>query len=326
MKRGFAIASSVLGFVAAGCFGAFAQAATTPPVKTTRAAHVPYISSGVRVAGVRVGGLGAGAAARAVDAAFAKPLPVVVDGTTYELQPTHVAKAYVPGAVGRAHSATEGDNVGLTVVVRGADVRAFVARIAAHVDRKGVPARLGLSGGQPSITGNIPGHALRQEAVVIAVVHALTVSTRLPVRFKTVSVPASTTRSDIGPVVLINRSLNRLTYFGDGLERRFPVATGQAIYPTPAGRFHIVVKWKDPWWYPPTYDSWAAGLKPVPPGPGNPLGTRWMGLSVPGVGIHGTDDPGSIGYSVSHGCIRMQVPDAEWLFDHVSIGTTVFIV
>jgi lipoprotein-anchoring transpeptidase ErfK/SrfK len=87
-----------------------------------------------------------------------------------------------------------------------------------------------------------------------------------------------------------------------------------------------VVKWKNPWWYPPTQDSWAKGLKPVPPGPGNPLGTRWMGLSAPGVGIHGTDEPSSIGYSASHGCIRMQVPDAEWLFDHVDVGTTVYVV
>ncbi len=67
-------------------------------------------------------------------------------------------------------------------------------------------------------------------------------------------------------------------------------------------------------------DDWARGLKPVPPGPDNPLGTRWMGLSAPGVGIHGTDEPTSIGYSASHGCIRMQVPDAEWLFDHVDVG------
>jgi len=64
----------------------------------------------------------------------------------------------------------------------------------------------------------------------------------------------------------------------------------------------------------------------VPPGPGNPLGTRWMGLSVPGVGIHGTPDAASIGYSASHGCIRMRIPDAEWLFEHVSEGTPVFIV
>jgi lipoprotein-anchoring transpeptidase ErfK/SrfK len=51
-----------------------------------------------------------------------------------------------------------------------------------------------------------------------------------------------------------------------------------------------------------------------------------MGLSAPGVGIHGTNNDASIGYSVSHGCIRMHVSDAEWLFNHVDIGTPVFIV
>jgi lipoprotein-anchoring transpeptidase ErfK/SrfK len=115
-------------------------------------------------------------------------------------------------------------------------------------------------------------------------------------------------------------------YRGARYVRQFHVATGQAIYPTPLGNFHIVVKWENPTWYPPTQDAWAKGLKPVPPGPNNPLGTRWMGIDAPGVGIHGTDEPASIGYSESHGCIRMLVPDAEWLFEHVTVGTPVFIV
>ena len=51
-----------------------------------------------------------------------------------------------------------------------------------------------------------------------------------------------------------------------------------------------------------------------------------MGISAPYVGIHGTPDAASLGYSLSHGCIRMQIPDAEWLFEHVSVGATVFIV
>ena len=67
------------------------------------------------------------------------------------------------------------------------------------------------------------------------------------------------------------------------------------------------------------------GEKPVPPGPGNPLGTRWMGLDAAGVGLHGTPDAASIGYSASHGCIRMRIPDAEWLFTQVSVGTPVYI-
>ena len=73
-------------------------------------------------------------------------------------------------------------------------------------------------------------------------------------------------------MILINRAANRLTLFrpDNQLWRVFPVATGQAIYPTPAGRFSIIVKWVNPTWYPPTQDAWAAGLKPVPPGPGQP--------------------------------------------------------
>jgi lipoprotein-anchoring transpeptidase ErfK/SrfK len=51
-----------------------------------------------------------------------------------------------------------------------------------------------------------------------------------------------------------------------------------------------------------------------------------MGTSAAGVGIHGTPDAASIGYSASHGCIRMQIPQAEWLFEHVRIGTPVVIV
>ena len=97
------------------------------------------------------------------------------------------------------------------------------------------------------------------------------------------------------------------------------VAVGQSQYPTPVGRFEIIEKQLNPWWYPPN-SAWAAGEKPVPPGPGNPLGTRWMGLSAPGVGLHGTPDAASVGYSASHGCIRMRIPDAEWLFVHVRVG------
>jgi lipoprotein-anchoring transpeptidase ErfK/SrfK len=134
------------------------------------------------------------------------------------------------------------------------------------------------------------------------------------------------TRRNFGPVIVIRRNSNRLLlYDGMKFRRFFAVATGQRQYPTPLGRFKIVVKWKNPWWYPPK-SPWAAGQKPIPPGPDNPLGTRWMGLSAPGVGIHGTPSDASIGYSVSHGCIRMHIPQAEWLFNHVDVGTTVFIV
>ena len=146
------------------------------------------------------------------------------------------------------------------------------------------------------------------------------------VELRTRPIAPTVTRKNYGPVIVIHRGSNRLLLFrGARYWRVFPVATGQSVYPTPLGRFQILVKWKDPWWYPPP-DPWAAGEKPTPPGPGNPLGPRWMGLSAPGVGIHGTNNESSIGYSVSHGCIRMHVADALWLFDHVEIGTTVYII
>jgi lipoprotein-anchoring transpeptidase ErfK/SrfK len=152
-------------------------------------------------------------------------------------------------------------------------------------------------------------------------------STRPPLQLITHPVQPRVTPANYGPVIVISRSSNTLVlYDGTQAVQSFHVATGQARYPTPAGLWHIVTMQRDPWWYPPTQDDWAKGLKPVPPGPDNPLGTRWMGLDAAGVGIHGTDAPTSIGYSVSHGCIRMQVPEAEWLFEHVHVGTPVIIL
>jgi lipoprotein-anchoring transpeptidase ErfK/SrfK len=135
------------------------------------------------------------------------------------------------------------------------------------------------------------------------------------------------TRANYGKVIVIGRDSHRLRlYDGRRLVQEFGVATGQTAYPTPLGIFSIVTMQRDPWWIPPPNAEWARGAKPIPPGPGNPLGTRWMGLSAAAVGIHGTPDAASIGYSASHGCIRMRIPDATWLFDHVVVGTPVAIV
>jgi lipoprotein-anchoring transpeptidase ErfK/SrfK len=171
------------------------------------------------------------------------------------------------------------------------------------------------------------GVAVLKDAMQAAIVRELIGGSRTPLLLTTTTIAPAKAPSQFGPVIVVDRAKNALKlYDSRRLVRTIPVATGQAIYPTPAGIFKIVDKQKNPWWYPPTYDAWAHGLKPVPPGPDNPLGTRWMGLSVPGVGIHGTDEPTSIGYSASHGCIRMHVPDAEWLFSRVATGTPVVIV
>lgn len=125
--------------------------------------------------------------------------------------------------------------------------------------------------------------------------------------------------------IVISRSANTLTLFRSGaVLRTYKVATGAAKFPTPAGDFRIVDMQVNPTWTPPD-SEWARDAKPIPPGPDNPLGTRWMGLDSPAVGIHGTNSPASLGYSVSHGCIRMAIPEAEELFNLVEAGTPVTI-
>jgi lipoprotein-anchoring transpeptidase ErfK/SrfK len=301
---------------------------TTATTTMTPAPALPAtIPAGVRVAGVKVGGLSPAEAVAAVQAAFARPLTVVVDRSRLVLDPRAYASAYVPTAVAKARIAAPHANVKLVVAVRGGPVRAWVSAVAKRFAREPVDATLAFRNDRPVITKDRVGRSLAAKRLTQRVIAALASNSRLPLRVHTKVVAPTVSSDAFGEVIVINRSINRLfLYDGEKLFRTFAVATGQAVYPTPRGTFHIVVKWKNPWWYPPTSSAWAKGLQPVPPGPNNPLGTRWMGLSVPGVGIHGTDAPSSIGYSVSHGCIRMQVPDAEWLFDHVDIGTTVYVV
>ena len=351
MKRLLAIGLFTLGFVVAGVFSGAVIAdvttstttsttpatttttttASTTTATTTTAATTPSppstIPAGVRVAGVRVGGLQPSEAVAAVQLAFRKPLTVVIDHSRLQIDPTRVAAAYAATAVARARSSNPGTNVKLVVAVRGAPLRAWVAKIAHRFSRPAVEAALRFRNTRPVIREARPGRELDPTHLTERIVSALSASSRLPVRVRTRTIVPQVTTDSFAESIVINRSINRLYLFGGTkLKRAFAVATGQSIYPTPRGRWHIVVKWKNPWWYPPVQDSWAKGLKPVPPGPSNPLGTRWMGLNAPGVGIHGTDEPGSIGYSASHGCIRMQVPDAEWLYEHVDVGTTVYIV
>src|SRR5262245_26039799 len=96
----------------------------------------------------------------------------------------------------------------------------------------------------------------------------------------------------------------------------FPVAVGKPATPSPAGTFTIVNRVTNPTYY-------AGGGKTVAPGAKNPIGTRWIGLSQKGYGIHGTDQPKSIGFAKSHGCIRLRNEDVERLFERVRTGDVV---
>jgi lipoprotein-anchoring transpeptidase ErfK/SrfK len=104
---------------------------------------------------------------------------------------------------------------------------------------------------------------------------------------------------------------------GDTVIKIWDTAVGAESTPSPCGNYTIVNRLSKPTWYQPG--------KAVPPGPSNPLGTRWLGLSIRGYGIHGTNVPGSIGKKASHGCIRMRNRDVEELFELVKAGDVVEI-
>ena len=93
-------------------------------------------------------------------------------------------------------------------------------------------------------------------------------------------------------------------YVNGKFVKSYPVAIGKPSTPTPVGTFTIINKQLNP---------------------GGPFGTRWMGLSIPGYGIHGTNNPASIGNAVSSGCIRMFNQDVNDLFNRVGVGTQVII-
>ncbi|MBE3590021.1 MAG: L,D-transpeptidase [Firmicutes bacterium] len=154
--------------------------------------------------------------------------------------------------------------------------------------------------------------------------------------------PAAVQAAPAAARIEINLSAYRLTlYQGDAAVASYRVAIGAPnrraggalrVTATPTGRFWIGKKTKNPSWIPPSWwireEGWSETFF-VPPGPANPLGLRWLGLSRPGYsgyGIHGTADEASIGRAVSLGCVRMRNADVVDLFDRVAVGTPVDIV
>lgn len=109
----------------------------------------------------------------------------------------------------------------------------------------------------------------------------------------------------------------------NGITTRYDVAVGQDDWQTPTGEFTVLNKLENPaWQHPLTKEE-------IPPGPDNPLGTRWIGFWTDGqaqIGFHGTNQEDLIGEAVSHGCVRMRNRDIQVLYDKVNVGTQVVVV
>ncbi|MFC4617924.1 L,D-transpeptidase [Camelliibacillus cellulosilyticus] len=125
------------------------------------------------------------------------------------------------------------------------------------------------------------------------------------------------------PFIIVNKLTNRLTFINENqMIMDVPVATGKSNHLTPEGLFIVVVKAKEPYYR----------KLNIPGGdPRNPLGSRWIGFNADGTdgrtyGVHGTNQPASIGRYITAGCIRMNKVDLEKLYDQVPLGTKILIV
>jgi len=119
--------------------------------------------------------------------------------------------------------------------------------------------------------------------------------------------------------IFVDKSLNILTLkFNDEIVKTYNVSTGENNS-TPIGTFKIINKIINPPWY-------KDGKEIPPTSPENILGSRWLGLDVPGIGIHGTTQPEAIGKQITQGCVRMRNNEVEELYSLVPLETEVTVV
>mgnify|MGYP005838577921 CR=1 FL=1 len=199
--------------------------------------------------------------------------------------------------------------------------------IAAAIDREVVNATLSFDfqTGKLTFHPSQDGLWMDVEATLMVVEESLLSRNRV-VEPVVVVTPPSLKSDDVQTVLVVDIMGNTLKWYNkDSLVNTYYVATGEPKYPTPLGKYYIIRKEENPVWINPNVE-WSKDMPPrIEPGPNNPLGVRALVTSAAGgtVLIHGTNNlvPGLH----SHGCIRM----ANWaileLFDHVSVGTPLFI-
>lgn len=193
------------------------------------------------------------------------------------------------------------------------DVRKTVGRNFVHVVQPGesiftIAQKFGLAVDHVAFANGFPPTAVEIEPGVSLIIPKQRV------------LPANPPRDGL----VLNLPERGVFVFRNGQFDRFvPVSIGdEKGFPTPTGQYHIIERIPNPTWYPP---SWAKEKGPVGPGPNNPLGKHWIGLSLPRTGIHGTNQPLNVGNSVTHGCIRAYPEAVARLFNEVKVGWPVRI-
>jgi len=313
------------------------------------------IAEGVTVAGIDVGGMGAGAARVRLEREFVEPMkrPVTVhhdkrtwvlgarearlDANVEQLVDEAVARSEEGGVLGRSFRRLSGGRVNAelrpTVTFSDRAVVRMIDKVRKGVERPALDARLRFTAAG---VDTAPGRrGLEVEASELhEAINAALVSPTGERRFvaETRKVAPKVTTKGLArrnPIVLIadRGSFKLKVYKQLKLSKSYPIAVGKAGNDTPAGQYTIANKAVNPAWQVPNSD-WAGALagRLIPGGvPENPLKARWLGITD-GVGIHGTSDRASIGSNASHGCLRMLIEDVVELYGQVPVGAKILIV
>lgn len=206
------------------------------------------------------------------------------------------------------------------------ELAAFVTEAMEGINRSPHDAYIDVSSGVAEVVPAKDGRTADFEQLMAQAREAL----KAPERAVDVGVartPAAMTDEGFGKFILVNLGSHTLSLYNrEEIVSSYPIACGSEEWPTCSGQWKVVKAEKNPTWYN-RGSEWAKEMPDsIPPGPGNPLGTRAITINGGGVLIHGTTDTWSIGRSASHGCIRMYMGDVEELFNHVTIGMPVYII
>jgi lipoprotein-anchoring transpeptidase ErfK/SrfK len=311
-------------------------------------ASADRILPGVRVGGIDVGGMTRSEALSAVrshaEAILERQVTIRVEDRTWvrsfgQLGVSGAVREAVGQAfaisgslswVARAYHRLADNPVERSITLeyryRGRPVRSLLRRAAAELHRPARDAAVRLEDGEIVFERAREGRALDTPAAVRAVMTDLR-SWRQEVRLDLEPVLPEITEEELGKTITIDLSTNTLRLL-DGFDvvRTYDVGTAMRGFRTPPGTWKVIEKQENPTWYNPDPDGWGAGMPlTIPGGPSNPLGTRALYLDAPGIRIHGTPDTGSVGFYVSHGCVRMRMWEVEKLYPLVPIDTPVLI-
>lgn len=303
---------------------------------------------GVRISGVDVSGLTESEAITKCKAELAqvenRPLTLRVDDEEYPIPPEQLSidieyEEMVRKAYHQAWSMNVFERMGRRFLNRHKQVDVplmtsyddeavsiFLQQALGSINRPPQDAYIDVTSGVPVIVAAKEGRSADHNQLYADTKRALATPDRV-VDVEVARTPAAMTDEVFGRFILVNLAAHKLSlYDREQLVCEFPIACGSNGHPSPPGIWKIASKQKNPVWRNPG-TAWAKGMPAYyPPGPNNPLGTRALRLNASAVAIHGTTATGSIGRSVSHGCIRMRMPDVERLFDMVEVNTLVYVI